>query len=66
MNSPWVFISERRLLLMNNNKNESRTPGRKLKREDLAKVTGANRLMLGCCTQGCCGSNQLEPSSPSN
>lgn len=31
-----------------------RTPARKMTREDLANVTSGG-LMLGCCTQGCCG-----------
>jgi hypothetical protein len=33
----------------------SRTPARRLTREDLVATTGGNRLMFGCCAgQGCC------------
>jgi hypothetical protein len=35
-----------------------RTPARKMTREDLANVTSGG-LMLGCCTQGCCGKPPL-------
>jgi hypothetical protein len=35
---------------------KSRTPGRKLTREDLGRVAGGRTgvLIPGCCTQGCC------------
>lgn len=38
---------------------DRRTPARKITREDLANVTNGG-LMLGCCTQGCCGKPPLE------
>ncbi len=37
----------------------TRTPARKMTREDLANVTSGG-LMLGCCTQGCCAHNPLQ------
>jgi allantoicase len=44
---------------MTNEKVEiTRTPARKMTREDLANVTNGG-LMLGCCTQGCCKSGNL-------
>lgn len=38
---------------------DRRTPARKITREDLANVTSGG-LMLGCCTQGCCGKPPLQ------
>ena len=41
-------------------KSKGRTPARKLTREDLLKVTGGTDLIQGCCTQCCCGEEELQ------